>query len=67
MKYYEERVVEEQKVLSEKYFRLQIFLDSESCKKVPLMEKERLHLQAYLMSKYIEVLDDRIAYFKEIE
>lgn len=69
MKEHEERVIRERGELYEKIEKLTMFIrgDSESYKIVPLMEKERLHLQNYLMRKYIDVLDDRILYFKEME
>lgn len=67
MQAHEERVVVEAQQLSEKRKALAIFIfgGTDLYRQVPLMEKERMHLQHYLMGKYIEVLDDRIAYFKE--
>ena len=68
MKAYQERVVAERNELYERGDRLSAFINSTSTtyRELPLMEKERLRLQFYLMEKLIEVLDDRIAYFKEI-
>ena len=68
MKEYQQRVVAESVDLGEKIKRLADFIDSSSdgYRQIPLMEKERLHLQRYLMSKYNDVLRDRIEYFNEI-
>ena len=68
MQPYQQRVIEEHAQLIEKLNKLGEFISvkSEVYRELPLMEKERLHLQAYLMNKYLTVLNDRIAYFNEI-
>ena len=69
MREHEERVVRERHHLREKIEKLTAFIkgDTAAYKEIPLMEKERLHLQNYLMRKYLDVLDDRIRYFRETE
>ena len=68
MRPHEERVLAERNELEGKLTKLRMFLrgGNEAYRQLPLMEKERLRLQEYLMTKYLAVLDDRIAAFEEI-
>lgn len=68
MQPYQQRVVQERDLLKEKLVKLNNFKFDKSpvYRELPLMEKERLHLQAYLMDQYLTVLNDRIACFNKI-
>ena len=61
------RVIQERNELEIKIGRLSAFIggDSDTYRELPLMEKEQLHLQKYLMDKYHNVLQNRIAYMEE--
>lgn len=63
---YQERVIEERDSLNGKLFALNKFLiDYSFSKDLDTEEYSRLRRQSYAMSKYLEVLDERIESFKE--
>jgi hypothetical protein len=68
MELHQARVIQEREELVTKWTKLGQFIDekNDTYRELPLMEKERLNLQAYLMGKYMTVLQDRIDYFTEI-
>ncbi len=67
MEAHEERVVLELNQLCERSVKLEAFIRSDSVvyNVLPLMEKERLAVQLYLMQRLENVLIDRIEYFNE--
>lgn len=69
MEEFQKRVIEERTELTTKIGRLAGFIfatdNNDDYKVLPLMEKERLGLQHYLMCQYRDVLNDRIAAFQE--
>ncbi len=67
MEAHEERVVLELNQLCERSVKLEAFIRSDSVvyNVLPLMEKERLAVQLYLMQRLENVLINRIEYFNE--
>jgi hypothetical protein len=61
---YQERVVEEQKELSEKLYKLQTFNNGPTFSALPAAEQVRLMRQYLTMSDYLQVLKERIAAFR---
>jgi hypothetical protein len=65
MQEFQERVIEERNDLVEKLNKLQEFLGNpEAVSNLIPGEEARLHCQADIMERYIEVLDERIQYFQ---
>ena len=62
---YEQRVLDEYKELSEKVSKLYIFLAMSSFERLPANEQKILRMQHYAMVLYKEILESRIAGFKE--
>lgn len=65
MEDWQQRVVEERVILSDKISKLDCFRFSKAFEELPLAEKELLHNQRYYMSLYLAVLEERTRGFKE--
>jgi hypothetical protein len=60
---YQMRVMNEVEELRVKMDKLRQFVQSSKFDQLPIDEQKRLLRQSLLMSKYADVLDDRIAHF----
>ncbi len=60
---YQERVVEEKRVLDEKVVKLHEFCGTEQFIALPPKEQARMALQRLLMARYSEILGERIEAF----
>jgi hypothetical protein len=65
MQAYQSRVVVERDELARKFENLNRFLNSGACLTVPTPELKRLARQRLAMRLYLDVLEERIAEFKE--
>lgn len=62
---HQERVVTEKKSLDEKLFQLKGFLETDVFEDLDSAEQERLRCQVVAMTAYSDILQERIAAFKE--
>jgi hypothetical protein len=60
---YPQRVKEEKKELDEKMIKLTNFLTTVEFMALPIDERKRLRKQNLIMSKYSEILEERILHF----
>lgn len=60
---WQQRVIDEREALGEKCDKLALFLDSDACDGLALVELAKLATQAYFMTMYFSVLEDRIENF----
>ena len=65
MQPFQQRVVDEQRVLEDKITALERFVEGDFFKKLPKDEQDRLTMQAIHMDAYNDVLRDRIKNFSE--
>ena len=60
---YQERVVAEKKDLDDRLAKLLLFFNTKEFPALPLVENQRLQLQAAVMEEYSEILGERISDF----
>lgn len=63
MQEYQERVKQESEELCDRTEKLLAFIESPKYASVPEAEQRRLRRQMFIMSLYVDVLDERIAAF----
>jgi hypothetical protein len=64
MEPYQQRVIDEEKELTDKLVKLDAFLLSPTFLMLPEVEKESMRKQSYYMMRYAQMLKERIARFK---
>lgn len=64
LKPYQVRVIEEHKARAEELKRLQEFTHTQTYEELPIVEKTLLIKQCTAMSNFVEVLRERVNYFK---